>query len=276
MIADRPHPQTLPLLPAMLCVLGAGWATGLVFQFQSPWLTRLDLLLDPRVAQVTLALLSALVGAWAIRLLLRGVCRFSITFSHAYAALVAGDLVSLGLSFALIGWATRTAGAGAMSYLPGLFGPGLLGLFLSVYLVQHAARPLDYRPPPVPVAPAGSRGDRYDEIVSAARDASLGLVDIVLNVPAAEVPGVVLNGIPGLELSIRSLEETACPIAVLAEAHGRLLGGLAQLEDDLVEAARQAGLSSMRYGWELAEGAGVKAVRGALAELGQHGLGTTW
>ncbi len=268
MIADRPHPPSLPLLPAALCVLGAGWATGLALQLQSPWLTRLDLALDPRLAQVVLSLLAALLGAWAIRLLLRGVCGFAIRFSHAYAALLAGDLLSLGLTFALIGWATHTAGAGAMAYVPGLFGPGLLGLFLSVYLIQRSATPLDQPRPAVVAAAPTSGGDRYDEIVSAARDASLGLVDIVRSVPAAEAPGVILNGLPRLELSIKRLQETACPVAELVDAHRRLLEALSQLEDDLVEVAQS--------GWGPFEPAGVKLVRDALAELGSHGLGTTW
>ena len=309
MIADRPHPQTLPLLPAFLCVLAAGWATTVVFQLQGPWATRLAAFADPQLASLGLTLVGALVGAWAVRVLLRGVCGFAIPYWRAYGALVAGDLVGLALVVALLGWARHTAGSVAADALPELFGPQLLGLLLTVYLIQRHATPLGHRAPAArgelferpELAPRPRSGvderDLYDEIVSAARDSSLGLVDLALRVPPAEASNVIANGLLGLGASIKALEERACPVPELAECHASLVQALKRLQDDLVEAAAEAARSASdrllergavlpsmadvsdqgaRYRWSLSQSAGLKAVKDALDELGRHGIGTTW
>ena len=309
MIADRPHPPTLPVLPAYLCVLGSGLATSVVFQLQTVWATRLVGNADPELTMAALSLLGAFVGAWALRLLLRGVCGFAISYWRAYGALVAGDLLSLAFVAALAAWVRHTAGAEASTALPGLFGPQLLALILTVYLVRRFATPLGYRAAVVTgepfqgleVAPRPRTGvgerDLYDEVVSAARDASLGLVELALSVSPSEAPSVIANGLPRLELATKALEERGCPLRELLVCHDRLVQGLKQLADDLVEAAAEAGRSASdhllergvflpstadvsdhgaRYRWALSNSAGVKTVREALEELGRHGLGTTW
>jgi hypothetical protein len=309
MIADRPHPQTLPLLPAYLCVLGAGLATSVVFQLQAFWATGLFSNADPAFDQIVLALLGALLGAWALRLLLRGVCGFTISYWRAYEALVAGDLLGIVFVAALVAWVRHTAGSEATTALPDLFAPRLLALILSVYLVRRFATPLGYRSTavtgelfesfevaPRPRTPVGER-DLYDEVVSAARDASLGLVELALRVPPAEAPSVITNGLPRLQLASETLEKRGCPVRELLDCHERLVRGLEQLVDDLVEAAAEAGRSASdrllergalapsmgdvsdhgaRYRWALSNSAGLRTVREALEELGRHGLGTTW
>ncbi len=294
MIADRPHPQTLPLLPAFLCVLGAGWATSLVWLLQGPWAIDLGRVADPRLAQLVLPLTGALLGAWALRLLLRAVCGFSIPYLRAYGALVAGDLLSSALTAALLGTTPTLA-------VPALLGPGLVGIVVSVYLVQRFATSIGHRAPVLPVdevaRPRAGARDRYDEAVSAARDASIGLTDLALGVSPAEAPQLIANGLPALELATRSLEQQTCPIEELADCHQRLVHALEQLGDDLVEAAQEAGRSASdhlpvrgalfpsmadvsdhgaRYRWSLSQSAGLKAVRDALEEMGRRGIGTTW
>jgi hypothetical protein len=296
MLADRPHPQTLPLLPAFLCVLGAGWATSLVWLLQGPWAIDLGRVADPRLAPLVLSLAGALLGAWALRLLLRAVCGFSIPYLRAYGALVAGDLLSSALTAPLFGTTATLA-------VPVLLGPGLLGIFVSVYLVQRFATPIGNRAPVSAVdrvagLPAGARvRDLYDEAVSGARDASIGLVDLLLSVPPTEAPHLIASGLPGLELAARSLERQTCPVRELLDSHERLVQGLRQLADDLVEAAEEAGRSASdhlvelgaffpsmadvsdhgaRYRWSLSRSAGVTAVRDALEEMGRRGIGTTW
>jgi hypothetical protein len=306
MIADRPHPQTLPLLPVFLCVVGAGFASSVVFQMLGPWATRPALEADPQLLAVVLSFVGPLVSGWAVRLLLRSVCGFAIPYWRAYWALVAGDLLSAALLAVLLGLARHTAGAAGTMVLPGLFGPGLLGTIVSVYLIQRVATPIGYRAPGVAGAAferaprpriGVSDRDLYDEVVSAARDASIGLADLVLSVPPAEAPRLIANGLPGLELATRSLEQQTCPVRELLDCHERLVQGLRQLADDLVEAAQEAGrsasdhllergpvFSSMadvsdhgaRYGWALSRSAGLKAVRDALEEMGRRGIGTTW
>ena len=309
MIADRPQPLTLPVLPAYLCVLGAGLATAVVFQLQTVWVTQLFGNADPAFDQVMLSVAGALLGAWALRLLLRGVCGFAISYWRAYGALLAGDLLGVAFVAGLAAWVRHTAGPEATTALPDLFGPRLLALILTVYLVRRFATPLGYRATAVTgelfqgpeVAPRPRTGvgerDLYDEVVSAARDASLGLVELSLSVSPSEAPSVIANGLPRLELATRALEERGCPVRELLDCHDRLVQGLKQLADDLVEAAADAGRSASdhllergallpspadvsdhgaRYRWGLSNSTGVKTVGEALEELGRHGLGTTW
>jgi hypothetical protein len=307
MLADRPHPQTLPLLSAFLCVLGAGLASSLVFQMLGLWATRPALEADPELLAVVLSFVGPLVSGWAVRLLLRNIFGFAIPYWRAYWALVVGDLLSAALLAVLLGLARHSASTAGAVALPGLLGPGLLGTIVTVYLIQRAATPVGYRAPAVAgtalqrheSAPRIGVSDRdlYDEAVSGARDASIGLVDLLLSVPPTEAPHLIANGLPGLELATRTLERQTCPVRELLDCHQRLVQGLRQLADDLVEAAEAAGLSASdqlvergaffpsmadvsdhgaRYRWSLSQSAGVKAVRDALEEMGRHGIGTTW
>jgi hypothetical protein len=185
-------------------------------------------------------------------------------------------LLSAALLAVLLGWARHSAGAAGTVALPGLFGPGLLGTIVTVYLIQRVATSVGFRAPavagfgrddaaPRPRTGVGER-DLYDEAVSGARDASIGLVDLLLGVPPAEAPRLIANGLPGLELATRGLERQTCPVRELLDCHERLVHGLRQLADDLVEAAEVAGRSAADH---LAE-------RGAfpsMADVSDHARG---
>ncbi len=319
MTAARTSSRDLPLAPTLLCLLGAGWVSSAVVS--SAFVRGGTSAVSPFAVLVGSGLVEALVGAVVIRFLLIRVVGLDISYGSAFVALAGGSLVSNGII-----WATSTATqhSGAPGVVPsgGLafsLLPALAGVGVSYWLLQIGARARTTTPThtwtdspsgrasdawadeaPAQNAPQARRavgGSSYDELVSAARETSLGLVESVSRVTPAEVPDLIMEGLPTLQAIAASLESATAPVAVPARVHEQLISGLKQLQDDLVETSASAVATTnntmtqrgwllprsvdvsdggTRYRYELSLSQGMKMVREALSELYNLGVGTGW
>jgi hypothetical protein len=93
----------------------------------------------------------------------------------------------------------------------------------------------------------------YDELVSAARETSFGLVEAGSRVDPAEVSDLISEGLPMLQSITANLENTTPPVAVPASAHAQLISGPKQLQEDLVDTAASAATTAntriIECGW---------------------------
>jgi hypothetical protein len=318
--AARSSARDLPLAPTLLCLFATGWLSSLVVSAASAGRGYLANV-PPLAFLVGEGLVEALVGAVVIRILLKNAVGCEISYGSAFVALAGGSLVSNAFV-----WATSTSvqHGGSSGVLPTagvVFAvvPALASMGVSYWLLQLGFRervttPSPTRPTAEPgrasddwadEAPAqrstqtrwGFGGASYDELVSAARETSLGLVEAASRADPADVPDRISEGLPTLQSITANLEKTTPPVAVAASVHAQLIGGLKQLQEDLVDTAASAAITAntrvtqrgwllpssvdvsdggSRYRWELSQSPGLKMVRETLSELYTLGVGTTW
>ena len=273
MLADSRQSRELPFLPTILCLWGAGWVTSAFTSLL--FVGRLYLVGGPPALMVAVnILLSAAVGAVVVRWLLRDVVGRELSYSAILLALVAGSVV--GTVAQLAAFAMVRGGSSealALSFLP-----AVLAALVSYSLLLNAARveapvqapalaPLEgasFTPPP----------SRYAELMTAIRESTVGLAAAVDSAEPSSVPTVIADGMIGLEVARKRLEETPPPDAVPSELPRRLALGMELLGNDLAATADEAALTttgSGRYRWELEHSEGLCEVREALAELRQLG-----
>lgn len=307
--------RRLPLLPTLLCLYGAGWAGAfatslLLVGGASPLVGG-----SPIVTVLIVRLGSAIVAAVVVRQLLNSTLGCEITYGSALLALAGGALASATVSILVArsqgGPLAAPAGSLGLSILP-----SLLGMFVSYQLLQYGAslgRPVNgfksYAGPgrgrqawidePLP---SGSttvvgrpRPETYDDCVSGAREATLGLTDAISRADPADVPGLIIDGLPTLERVAKRLEQTKRPASVPAELHQRLLDAIRELQQDIVETSTGAGTATEHdidprslllpstgdlsdsgplYRWQLSQSHGLRTTRQALSDLYNLGIGT--
>ena len=320
MNAVRSSPRNLPLVPTLLCLLAAAWVSSAVASAAFAALAHPAIAASPLVLLVGEGLVGALVGAVVIRALLNNVVGCEISYGPAFIAVAAGSLVGNAVV-----WATSTAlqhnGSPAVP-IGGLvfgFATAITSMAVSYWLLQrgvrdraavqpHTGRTAD--PDGASAAwaddtPArhasqttwGLGGASYDNLVSAAREASLGVVDAASRTTPAEVPNVISEGLSRLQSITANLESTTPPVAVPARVHRQLVCGMKHLQVDLVDTAASAVSTAAdritqrgwllptsvdvsdggaRYRWELSMCEGLKMVKEALSELNALGVGTSW
>jgi hypothetical protein len=308
--ATASQDHRLPVLPTLLCLYGASvagaLATSMFLVGGAVPLTRAS----PIVTVLIVRLGAAMVGAVVVRALLNSTLDCEISYGSALLAVGGGACASTTASIVIAGSSDGSLGGSLL--------PSLLGTFVSYRLLQHSAslaRPLkgfksyadpatdsqawidEPQPTPPTAVAAPSRTESYDGCVSATRETALGLADAITRADPADVPSLILNGIPTLERVAKRLEQADRPERVPAELHQRLLDGIRELEQDLVEtstgAATEAGQdvdprslllpstgdlsdSGPRYRWQLSQSAGLRTTRQALNDLGNLGIGTDW
>ena len=319
--AARPAPRDLPLLPTLLCLLGARTVTSFVV------VALLGGAANPSFTHSLFTYLfveefvAALIGSLVIRALFEKVLEVVISYRDAFIALAAGSLVSLAFT-----WVTSTAAqqSGSPYTVPTsgllfIFVPMVGSVGVTYWLLQRGVRgPTTARPAPgrtwVPGEESDSWADEipggrpasdttefdgasYDELVSAARETSLGLVDSVSRISPEDVPDLISERLPVLQAITKNLENTTPPIAVPTHVHTKLITGMKQLQEDLVDTATSAVATASqritqrgvflpgtadvsdggaRYRWELSLSLGLKMSKEAFTELAALGIATSW
>ncbi len=252
----------------MLCLWGAGWVvsalTSLLFVGRAYPVGG-----PPALMVAANILLSAAVGAVVVQFLLRDVVGRELSYSAILLALVAGSVA--GTVAQLAAFSMMRGGSSAALGLS--FLPAALGALVSYALLSNAARaeapaPLSFAraEPAAPVQPARP----YTEVLTAARESTIGLVAAVEDAEPGSVPSLIADGVMGLEVARKRLEETPLPADVPAELPRRLALGMELLANELAATADEAVLtttSGAHYRWELEHGEGLTEVREALAEL---------
>jgi hypothetical protein len=268
-LAGSRQTREFPFLPTMLCLWGAGWVTSAFTTFL--FVGRLYPIDGPPALMVAVnILLSAAVGAVVVRWLLRDVVGLELSYSAILLALVAGSVV--GTIAQLAAFAMLRGGPSATLGLS--FLPGVLGALVSYSLLSNAARAeapaLASALAPLEVAASAPTASLYAELMTAVRESTLGLVAAVDSAEPSSVPSVIADGMIGLEVARKRVEETPLPGDVPAELPQRLALGMELLSNDLAETADEAALTTTggaRYRWELEHSEGLNEVREALAEL---------
>ncbi len=265
-------------------------------------------------------LFAALIGAIVIRALLDKVFSFAISYGDAFVALAAGSLVSTAFVWATGSAVQHSGNPGALPNdgILSSIAPMICSVGVTYWLLQRGIRNgATVKPRPgrrSDPAEASGYGDdtpvqrtsqtawgfsmaSYDELVSAARETSLGLVDTVSRATPEEVPDVISETLPTLQAITTKLENTTPPSAVPAQLHEALIGGMKQLQDDLVDTATSAVATAgqrivrrgvflpgsadvsdggARYRWELSLSPGLKAIKEALTDLAALDIATNW
>jgi hypothetical protein len=292
MIEARRQPEELPLVPTLLCLLGANWIGGLAAEFVGGGPMAVAMA-QARASYATLAVVhvaSALVGAVAVRYLLRSVVGCEITLGAAVAAVLAGAVVTLGGQIALSTSFGDGHGLGVTSTaaMPLLFVLGPVGAFVS-YLVLQYTRPLQPSPrsfspylDPYPEASVDDRDPRstiedttYDECVNAVRETSTGLVDAAARARLDDVVDIVLKGLPYLEAATDALDHATPPTKVPPGLHRELVEGARAAHEDLLDAAREAAVGNDPR-LRLADSEGMRKTRHALHQLAELNVATDW
>jgi hypothetical protein len=254
--------ERLPLVPTLLCLVGASWVSGAVV---AVWIASPGFATGAASTEITLAsaAASAVVGAFALRSLLRSVVGFDVSYAAAVVALAAGSLLTAALRIALA--ATRsphTPVAPFWSLSISLAG-ALAGAALTYGLLERSARPAapvrtaaqssdalaaqliaaDEAAGAHPVADdAPAPADAYERAARAACEQALALVARVSTTDPAELPGVLLEAMPALEATVQRLSSTPVPESE-HDAKAALVGALGRLLDELVDLS-QRGISA--------------------------------
>ncbi len=269
MITDRPQTRELPFWPTLLCLWAAGWVTsafttllfvGRVYPTGS----------SPALLVAVNLLLSSAIGAVVVKQLLLSLVECEISYGAVLVALVAGSTVSTAVRLGTLS-SRPTAGLG-LSFLP-----AAAGALVSFWLLQNAARSEHPAAPALaPAEPAALPAGSYDELVAAVRESALSVVATVGSAPPASVPTVIADGLLGIEVARNRLEHAELPSSVTAELNQRLVRGLRQLADDLVDISEEAATAGNRYvTLRLDQSEGLRAVRQALDDLEALRFGTT-
>ena len=320
-IAARTPTRDLPIVSTLLCLLGARTVTSFVVPVllgdgANPSFTH-----SLFTYLVVEGFVAALIGSFVVRFLFERVLEVGISYRDAFIALAAGSLVSIAFI-----WVTSSAAQqGGSPYtvptsgLLFIFVPMVGSVGVTYWLLQRGVRgPTTARPAPgrtwVPGEESDSWADEipggrvvsdtnefdgasYDELVSAARETSLGLVDSVSRTSPEDVPDLISERLPVLQAITKNLEKTTPPIAVPTHVHTKLVTGMKQLQEDLVETATSAVATASqrvsqrgvflpgtadvsdggaRYRWELSLSQGLKMSKEAFIELAALGIATSW
>ena len=239
---------------------------------------------------VVVQVASALVGAIAVRYLLRNVVGCEITLGAAVAALLAGAVVTLGGQIVLATSLGQSHGLGVTSSaaVPLLFVLGPVATFVS-YLVLQYTRPLQtsarslspyldaYSGPSVEdrEPPAALEHTTYSESVDAVRETSAGLVETATSAQLDEVADIVLNGLPYLEAATDALDHATPPAKVPPGLHRELVEAARATHEELVDAAREAAVGNDAR-LRLADSEGMRRIRHALRQLADLDVATDW
>jgi hypothetical protein len=283
--------EELPLVPTLLCLFGANWIGGIAAEFVGGGPIAVAMA-QARASYATLVVVqvaSALVGAIAVRYLLREVVGCEVTLGAAVAALLAGAVVTLGGQIALATSFGHGHGLGVTSTaIPLLFVLGPVATFVS-YLVLQYTRPLQpsarslspyLDPYPGPRVedrepPAAFEHAAYDESVDAVRETSAGMVEAAASAHLDEVADIVLDGLPYLEAATDALDHATPPAKVPSGLHRELVEAARVTHEELLDAAREAAVGNdVRL--RLADSEGMRRMRIALHELAGLGVGTDW
>ncbi len=319
--AARPATRDLPLLPTLLCLLGARTVTSFVVPALLGGGANPSLTHSLFTYLVVEGFVAALIGSVVIRALFDKVLDFDLSYRDAFIALAAGSLVSIAFICATSA-AVQQSGNPNVVPTGGVlftFVPLIGSVGITYWLLQRGVRGrTTARPDPgrawdpgeesgswadeMPVArpvsdTAEFDGASYDELVSAAQETSLGLVDSVSRVSPEDVPDLISERLPMLQAITTNLENTTPPIAVPTHLHTNLITGMKQLQEDLVDTATSAVTTSgqritqrgvflpgsadvsdggARYRWELSLSTGLKMIKEALTEFAALGIPTSW
>lgn len=292
MIEARRYPEGLPLVPTLLCLLGANWIGGLAAEFVGggPMAVAMAQARASLATLVVVQVASALVGAIAVRCLLRTVVGSEISLGAAVAALLAGAVVTLGGQIVLatsFGDGHRL-GVTSTAAVPLLFALGPVAAFVS-YLVLQYTRPLQrsarsfsasldpYSGLPVDDRdlPSAIEHTTYDECVDAVRETSTGLVDAAVRARIDDIADIVLKGLPYLQAATDALDHATRPANVSPELHRELIEGARQTRQELEDAAREAALGTDPR-LHLADAEGTRRLRHALHQLAELNVATDW
>lgn len=291
-IEARRQPQDLPLVPTLLCLLGANWIGGIAAQFVGGGPVAVAMA-QARASYATLVVVqvaSALVGAIAVRYLLRNVVGCEITLGAAVAALLAGAVVTLGGQIVLATSFGQGHGLGVTSSaaVPLLFVLGPVATFVS-YLVLQYTRPLQpsarslspYRDPSLGQRiedrdpPAAFERTTYNESVDAVRETSAGLVETATSAHHDEIADIVLNGLPYLEAAMDALDHATPPANVPPGLHSELVEAARATHEELLDIAREAAVGNDAR-LRLADSEGMRRIRHALRQLADLDVATDW
>jgi hypothetical protein len=273
-VEAREQPQDLPLIPTLACLYGAGLIGGIAGTVVAggPFEVAMAQLRGSLVTLLVVRLAAALVGAIAVRYLLRVVVGCEIPLGTAIAALIAGALVNTVGQIAL-GTAVPNRGPASLVASPVWFALGLAGTFVSYLVLQHG-RPLAPSAPglnPHRERPATFEHATYDECVDAVRETSAGLVAATTRAPLDEVADVVLEGLPYLDAATDGLRRATPPANVPAALHDELVESAGKTREELLSAARNAAVGDDPR-LRLADSEGMRDMRTALRELAELGV----
>jgi hypothetical protein len=292
LIEPRRQSEELPLVPTLFCLLCANWIGGLAAELVGGGPTAVAIA-QVRASYATLLVVqvaSALVGAIAVRYLLRTVVGCEITLGAAVAALLAGAAVTLGGQILLATSSGHGHGLGVTSpaAVPLLFVLGPVATFVSYLVLQHtralqsSVSPLGPYVDPY-LGPAVEERERaaafehttYNEGVAAIRESSAGLVDAATRAHLDEVADIVLNGLGYLEAATAELAAATPPANVPPGLHHELVEATRATHDELLAAAREAALGTDPR-LRLADSEGMRRIRQALRRLADLGVATEW
>jgi predicted aconitase with swiveling domain len=265
-ISEEPKAE-LPLVPALLCIYGAGAVSSIVAAL---WLSSLNSR-GASALPVTLAqaLLSAAVGAIALRALLPQVTGFAVSLGAAFVALSGGAIVSSAAAVVAAQASAHSSSPPATVALS--LGTWLAGALIAIGVLQRRATAV------VPVATASlasdalaativaadkDRGDAAGSYATAARAAcetALSLVAAVERSEPAHVAAAVVGGLPLLQAATERL----AGLSSAGEPGAGLGAALQQLLAQLVEVAGNPGLNV----FDLSESSAVAAIRAVLRDL---------
>lgn len=292
MIEARRQPEELPLVPTLLCLLGANWIGGIAAEFVGggPLAVAMAQARASYATLVVVQVASALVGAIAVRYLLRRVVGCEVGIGAALAALLAGGVVTLCGQVVLAKSFGGGHGLGITSTaaVPLLFVLGPVAALVSYLVLQYtrpvqsSARSLDPyvnrylgedvedRDPP-----AAAEHTSYDECVDAVRETSTGLVDAATGAHLDEVAGIVLNGLSYLEAATNALDNATPAAKAPPGLHRELVDSARATHEELLDVAREAAVGNDAR-LRLADSEGMRRMRAALHELAELGVGTDW
>lgn len=269
-------------MPTLLCLFGANWIGGIAGELVGGGPVAVAMA-QVRASYATLLVVqvaSALVGAVAVRYLLRTMVGCEVTLGSAISALLAGAVVNMGGEIVLATSFGNGRGLTSAAAAPVLFVLGPIATFVS-YLVLQYTRPVGSLGPYVNPylratdEPATVDHGSYDECVDAIRETSAGLVDSATRAHLDEVADIVLAGVPYLEAATAALERATPPANVPPQLHCELVDGARTTHEELLTAARQAALGDDPR-LRLADSEGMRQVRHALHELAERGIGCDW
>lgn len=265
-------------MPTVLCLYGASWIESVAGTMIGAGPASVSGTQAPVVTLLIVPLISALVGAVAVRYLLRSVIGCEITLGSAIVALVTGELAAT-LLLILLGMAVRDSGVlAATGAQRAWFLPGLFGTFVS-YQVLQRAQPLWPRSrslepyldraadevEPLPTFEDAS----YDQCVGAVRETSAALANAAIRAERDDVADVILNGLRYMDAATEALGRSAPPAKVPPRLQGELIEAVRVLREDIVESGREAALGNDHYRWRLSDSEGMRKIRAALRELAQ-------
>jgi hypothetical protein len=290
-IESRRQVEELPVVPTLLCLFGANWIGGIAGAFVGggPMAVAMAQARASYATLVVVQVASALVGAVAVRYLLRNIVGCEVTLASAIAALLAGALVTIGGEIVLARSFGQGHGLGVTSTaIPLLFVLGPVATFVS-YLVLQYTRPLQtsarslspyldaYSGPSVEDRdpPPAFEHTTYNESVDAVRETSAGMVETASSAHLDEVADIVLNGLPHLEAATDALDHATPPAKVPPRLHRELVEAARATREELLDAAREAAVGNDPR-LRLADSEGMRRMRIALRQLADLGVGTDW